>query len=78
MAITYRAEDEDKPRTGTTSYNARILYTNKLSLGKLAKYLTSTDLAASYDNRQPLIQTFNIFCNRYMLYATSHLAVFTF
>lgn len=65
IAITYRADGEDEPRQGATSYNVRILYTNTLSVGELTEYLTSTDLAASYDNKQPLIQALNIFLNHY-------------
>ncbi|KAK4232690.1 hypothetical protein C8A03DRAFT_39722, partial [Achaetomium macrosporum] len=65
IAITYRAEGEDEPRQGAPSYEVRILYTNTLSVGELTEYLTSTDLAASYGNKQALIQAFNIFLNHY-------------
>ncbi|KAM7189611.1 Ribonuclease H-like domain containing protein [Rhypophila sp. PSN 637] len=69
--ITYRAEGEDEPRHGATSYKIRILYTNTLNVGELTEYLTSTDLAASYGNKQPLIQVFNIFLNHYAKSADS-------
>ncbi|KAL2015718.1 hypothetical protein VTK56DRAFT_4914 [Thermocarpiscus australiensis] len=65
IPVTYRAEGEDEPRQGAISYNVRIQYTNTLSVGELTEYLTSTDLAASCDNKQPLIQAFNIFLNHY-------------
>lgn len=65
IAITYRADGEDEPRQGATLYNVRILYTNTLSVGELTEYLASTDLAASYEKKQPLLQAFNIFLNHY-------------
>ena len=61
VPLLYRGEGEDEPREGATSYNVRILYTNTLRVGEMIEYLTSTDLAASYDNKQPLVQAFNIF-----------------
>jgi hypothetical protein len=69
ISVTYRAEGEDEPREGATSYNVRIEYTNTLTVGELTEYLTSTDLTASCDNKQPLIQAFNIFLNHYAKWA---------
>jgi len=65
ITITYRAEAEDEPRPGATSYKVHILCTNTLSVAELTEYLTSTDLAAGLENKQPLIQAFNIFLNHY-------------
>lgn len=65
ISITYRAEGEDEPRQDANLYNVHILYTNTLSVNKLTEYLTSMDLAASYDNKEPLIQALNIFLHHY-------------
>ncbi|KAK3367285.1 RNA interference and gene silencing protein [Lasiosphaeria ovina] len=65
IPINYRAEGEDEPRQGATVYNVRVLYTNMLSVNEMIQYLTSTDLAASYKNKQPLIQAFNILLNHH-------------
>lgn len=65
IPITYRAEGEDEPRQGGTVYSVRVLHTNTLSVDEMIEYLTSTDLASSYKNKQPLIQAFNILLNHH-------------
>jgi eukaryotic translation initiation factor 2C len=65
IPVIYRAEGEDDPRRGATSYKIQIRYTYTLSVAELTEYLTSTELATSYDNKQPLNQAFNIFLNHY-------------
>jgi len=63
--IVYRAEGEDEPRLGATTYCVRLLYTKTVRAGELVDYLCSTDLAASCENKAELIQAFNIFMNHY-------------
>ncbi|KAK4442952.1 ribonuclease H-like domain-containing protein [Podospora aff. communis PSN243] len=65
VAVTYRGDGEDEPREGAPVYKVRVLYTNTLSLDQLIEYLTSTDIAANYDGKQPLIQALNIVLNHY-------------
>ena len=65
IPIVYRSEGEDEPRAGAPTYQVRIQYTNTLSVGELVNYLTSTDMASSCDNKQSLIQAFNIFLNHH-------------
>ncbi|KAL8294351.1 hypothetical protein RB597_007939 [Gaeumannomyces tritici] len=72
VSIIYRSEGEDEPREGANKYDVRILYTNTLSIGSLTEYLTSTDFAASYDNKLPLIQAFNIFLNHHAKSSDDH------
>jgi len=65
VVIAYRAEDEDEPRRSATSYSVRISYTNELSVDDLTRYLRATNVSASCDNKQQLIQAFNIFLNHF-------------
>jgi len=65
IPVTYRADGEDEPREGATVYKVRVLHTNTLSVDQMVEYLTSTDLAAHYDGKQPLIQALNILLKHY-------------
>lgn len=74
ISIVYRAEDEDQPRPNATTYNVRLQYTNTLRAGELVDYLSSTDIAATCDNKLALIQAFNIFLNHYAKSANTKVA----
>ncbi|KAL1837895.1 hypothetical protein VTJ49DRAFT_3281 [Mycothermus thermophilus] len=65
IPVPYRSEGEDEPRPGGTTYMVRVLYTNTLNVSDLTRYIESTDLAASCDDKLPLIQAFNILLNHY-------------
>ncbi|KAK1749574.1 ribonuclease H-like domain-containing protein [Echria macrotheca] len=65
ISIVYRSEGEDEPRPGAPTYQVRIQFTNTLGIGELIDYLSSTDIAAACDHKQPLIQALNIFLNHH-------------
>ena len=65
ITVPYRAEGEDEPRQGGVEYEATLQFTNVLSAGPFVDFLTSPDRAASYDDKLPMIQAFNIFLNHY-------------
>lgn len=75
IPVVYRSDGEDEAREGANTYNVHVLYTNTLSVGALTEYLTSTDFTASYDNKLPLIQAFNIFLNHYAKSSEDHAAI---
>ncbi|KAK1753780.1 ribonuclease H-like domain-containing protein [Echria macrotheca] len=60
ISIVYRAEHEDDPRQGATTYRVRVLFTNELSLGDLAVYLSSENPLATCDNKEVILHAFNI------------------
>lgn len=65
ITIPYRSEGEDEPREDATRFQVQLNFTNALATSDLTQYLTSTDLSATYNDKLPMIQAFNIFLNHY-------------
>ena len=65
IKIAYRAENEDAPLEGAREYQVRLRYTGTFNSQDLVQYLTSTNWGAQYQNKQPMIQAFDIFMNHF-------------
>lgn len=63
--ITYQSELETEPGRGATTYHIRLQHTRTLLARRLLEYLTSTTLDTVFDDRDALIQAFNILLNHY-------------
>jgi eukaryotic translation initiation factor 2C len=63
--IVYRAEGEDEPREKAIRYKVRVKFTHSLSMRELTEYLTSTNLTSQYNDKLPMIQSFNILLKHY-------------
>lgn len=65
IEVQYHSEAEEKPAAGAAIYDVRVLYTKALSIGELINYLSCTNLAQSFENKQEVTQVLNIFLNHY-------------
>lgn len=65
ITVTYKNEGEDDPKERATQYKVQFSKTKALSVGDLMSYLTSTNPANLYDNKQDMIQALNIFLKHY-------------
>lgn len=62
--VLYHNENHDEPRDDAPTYTTRVLYTNTLSVGDLVNHLKPTG-PSSFLDREPTIQSLNIFLNSY-------------
>ncbi|KAK5999083.1 Argonaute RISC catalytic component 2 [Cladobotryum mycophilum] len=65
VTVTYRSEGEEEPKPNAVQHQVKLLFTNVLAVSDLVDYLTSTNVAARYEEQLPMIQAFNIFLNHY-------------
>lgn len=64
-AIQYRAEGEDEPTAYALSYRIRVEETGTLTVSQLTDYLTSSNAASIFAEKQPVLQALNIFLGHY-------------
>lgn len=63
--IIYRSEFETEPGPRAIPYLLRLQHTRKLPVRLLLEYLTNANLSTALDEKDALIQAFNIFLNHY-------------
>lgn len=73
--VEYRSELETEPGPQATPYLLRLQHTRTLPVGRLLEYLTTTSMSTAFDEKDGIIQAFNIFLNHY---AKSHSSLATF
>lgn len=67
--IVYRSEFESQPGPRATAFQLRLRHKKTLPVRRFLESLTTTNLAMASDDKDALIQAFNIFLNHY---AKSH------
>lgn len=73
--IQYRSEFETEPEPRATLYQIRLQHTKTLPVRRLIEYLSATNLSYPFDEKNALIQAFNVFLNHF---AKSHDNLVTF
>lgn len=73
--IVYRSEFETETSPRATAYHLRLQHTKTLPVRRLLESITTTTLSAVFDEKDALLQAFNVFLNHY---AKSHDNLVTF
>lgn len=63
--VVYRSEFESQPGPRATAFQLRLRHKKTLPVRRFLKSLTTTNLATASDEKDTLIQAFNIFLNYY-------------
>ncbi|KKY31303.1 putative rna interference and silencing protein [Diaporthe ampelina] len=66
--IVYRSEFETEPGLRATAYQMRLEHVKTLPVRRLLEFLTTTTLPTAFDEKDALIQAFNVFLNHYAKY----------
>lgn len=64
-SVVYRSEFETEPGPRATAYQVRLQHTKTLPVRRLLEYITTTSLSTAFDDKDALIQAFNVFLNHY-------------
>lgn len=63
--IVYRSEFETEPDRHATVYHVRLQHTKTLPVRRLLEFITATNLSTVFDEKDTMIQAFNVFLKHY-------------
>lgn len=63
--IVYRSELETEPGPRATAYKLRLQHTKTLPVRRLLEFIMTTNMSATFGEKNALIQAFNIFLNHF-------------
>lgn len=63
--IVYRSDFETEPDQRATVHHVRLQHTKTLPVRRLLEFITSTNLSTTFDEKNAMIQAFNVFLNHY-------------
>lgn len=63
--IVYRSEFETEPGSHATAYQVRLEHVQTLPVRRLLEFIATTNLTTALDQKDALIQAFNVFLNHY-------------
>ena len=75
--IVYKAELEDDPAPNATTYRIRFGETRQFNVSDCINYLSSTDVARTFDDKDNLLQALNIWLNSHARTANNVIPVGT-